>query len=193
MNSFSMLINIDETLFSRTTKATYSWSAKGKECPVNNIGCSNSFFLISAILSTGFVNALGSTESVNGWIFTKFLNGLRGFIEEKIQIDIREWLIILDNASTHHSKLVTDYINRQKLCVAFIPAYSPELAPIIKYFALLKRMVSKEASKTRINWKNKNSMTLIKRSMKQIPSRLILNIWGTLWRNWLALLAIFKI
>ena len=71
------------------------------------------------ISSTDFVYALGSTESVNGWIFAKFLNGLRDFIEEKIQIEIREWLIIIDNARTHHSKLVTDYINRQKLCVAY--------------------------------------------------------------------------
>ena len=102
-------------------------------------------------LSTGSIYALGSTESVYGWIFAKFLNGLRDFIEEKKSDKYKGWLIILDNVPNHHSKLETDYINRQKLCVAFIHAYSPDLVPIEKYFALLKIIVSNEASKTRIN------------------------------------------
>ena len=37
LNDFSTLINIDETLYSRATKATHSWLLNGEECSVSNI------------------------------------------------------------------------------------------------------------------------------------------------------------
>ena len=49
INKFKILINIDETLFSRATKITHIWSEKGKEWVLNNIWCSSSFTLINVI------------------------------------------------------------------------------------------------------------------------------------------------
>ena len=50
INNFSVLINIDETLFSRATKSVYSWLEKGKEWTISNIWWSNSISLLTAIL-----------------------------------------------------------------------------------------------------------------------------------------------
>ena len=68
----------------------------------------------------------------------------------------------MDNASTHHSKIVKDFIKDQKFCVAFILTYSLKPATVEKYSALLKRIVSKQVNITPANCKDRNSMNLIK-------------------------------
>ena len=153
LNKFSTLINIDETLFSRATKSTHSWLLKGIEWSVNNIWYTNSWSLITAITSTGSVYGAIYSNSVDAKIFVKFLKELKCFIQNKAKKDMRDCLILLDNAPTHHSKIVKDFIKNEKLNIAFIPAYWPELAPIEKYFALLKRMTIKETSNDLVDWK----------------------------------------
>ena len=106
MNKFKILINIDETLFLRATKITHTWSEKGKEWVLNNIWCSNTFTFITAIWLTDTVYASNLFKNVKGENFVNFLNGLKMFIEERLKFRIWEWLIIMDNAPTHHSKLL---------------------------------------------------------------------------------------
>ena len=55
INDLKKLININKTLFSRSTKNIHSWSAKGKEWTLNNIWCSNSFTFITTTLSIGTI------------------------------------------------------------------------------------------------------------------------------------------
>ena len=44
------------------------------------------------------------------------------------------------------------------LRVIFLPAYTPELAPIEKYFSIIKSQMLKEISGIQFNWKSDNSM-----------------------------------
>ena len=143
INSFSVSIKIDETLFSRTTKSVYSWLEKGKEWTISNIWWSNSISLLTAILSTGTEYAASSSTSVKGKTFANFLKGLKNFIQKEIKTDVIKLLFILDNAPTHHSKIVKSFIEDEWLSVVFIPSYSPELAPIEKYFSLLKGLLQR--------------------------------------------------
>ena len=135
MNDFSILINIDETLFSRATKTTHSWLLKGEECTINNIWYSNSCSLITAITSTGSIYASTYSGSVDGSTFVEFLKGLKSFIQSTAFWNTSDYLILIDNAPTHHSKTVKTFVEQEKMNIAFIPSYSPELAPIEKYFS----------------------------------------------------------
>ena len=51
--SYEVLINIDETTFSRDTKITHSWLPKGRDSELMNIWYSNSTSLITSITSLG--------------------------------------------------------------------------------------------------------------------------------------------
>ena len=50
-------------------------------------------------------------------------------------------VLILDNASFHKSKTTIEMIKKAKCEVLFLPPYSPDLNPIEKYWANMKRKI----------------------------------------------------
>ena len=73
IKKFFLLINIDETLFSRSIKSDYSWLEKRKECTVRNIFFSNLVSVIAVISSAGSIYASASNDTVDGYLFKEFL------------------------------------------------------------------------------------------------------------------------
>ena len=71
------------------------------------------------------------------------------------------------------------YIEEKNLNFAFIPPYSPEMAPVERYFSLLKRVVAKKTTGLQINWKSDKSKTIQQESMIQISPMSVRNIWLT--------------
>ena len=51
--------------------------------------------------------------------------------------------IVMDNASFHRKEALREIIERKGLRLIFLPPYSPELNPIEKYWAALKRKLRK--------------------------------------------------
>ena len=88
IDRFKLLINIDETMFSRSTKASHSWSTKGKEWALMNIWYSNSTSLITAITSNGDVFAADTNGSVTGKMLIKFIDELEIFLWQNSKISI---------------------------------------------------------------------------------------------------------
>ena len=78
-----------------------------------------------------------------GSSFVEFLKGLKSFIQSTACWNTSDYLILIDNAPTHHSKTVKTLVEQEKMNIAFIPSYLPELAPIEKYLSLLKRITIK--------------------------------------------------
>ena len=72
ISKYDMLINIDESSFSRLTKLNYSWLKRGQPWKLNNIGFINSTSLITAMTSTGKVFAANTYGSVNTLIFIEY-------------------------------------------------------------------------------------------------------------------------
>ena len=136
-------MNIDETMFSRSTKTTKSWSLKGKESKQMNIWFSNSASLITTITSLGDVFAADTSGIVHNKLIIQFLEERERFMIENFGISIDQWLFIVDNASIHWCKQVKDYIARKSLNFVYILPYSPEMVPVEIYFSLLKRNVIK--------------------------------------------------
>ena len=177
IDSFKILINVDETSFSRMTKKNLTWIPKGKEQIVKNICFRNSWSLVTAITSTGSVFAAKRVGTITSIMILDYLRELVRFIKESEKVETRHYLIILDNASVHRAEIVREYMKSEHMSIAFIPQYSPELAPIEHYFSKLKQEVIDRARGKDIDWKTSGSSELLKRSMQAIPSSMVRRIW----------------
>ena len=178
LKNFELLINIDESSFSRLTKKNYSWIPKGKAQIIKNICFRNSCSLVTAITSSGSVIAAKPSGWVNSKLFIIFLKELIRFIKETEQVEQQKVLILLDNASIHRSGEGKEILENENLNVAYIPQYSPELAPIEHYFSKLKQVVIGRSSEKNIDWKSKESNVLLKQSMENIPPEMVRKIWS---------------
>ena len=179
LNNYETLINIDETIFSRSTKQTRSWSFKSEETNLMNICFSNSTSLITAITSFGDVFAANIWGSVRSERFVEYLNQLADFLGKKNGVWLKNWLIILDNVSIHRSSSIMKYITDKRLSMAFLPTYSPEMAPVKQYFSILKRIVLKQSSGTHINWKSEKFIDFLRRWMHLIQPSNVRSLWRT--------------
>ena len=95
LKKLELLINIDESSFSRLTKKNYSWIQKGKEQIIKNICFRNSCSLITAITSSGKFIAAKSSRWVNLNLFIEFLKEQVRFFKEIEQVEQQKCLIYL--------------------------------------------------------------------------------------------------
>ena len=179
LSQYEILINVDESSFSRTTKTMYSWSKRGEASELTNIGFNNSTSLITAISSTGKVFAVNTKGPVNSSLFLKFLKSLRRFIEEEWNVCLSKALVILDNAATHRSKKTIEFMKNQGWRLAFIPPYMPEMAPIEKYFARLKKSILRKTVNMKINWQSTEADNKLKEWVQKIKEKEVVKLWLT--------------
>ena len=111
---FRVLINVDQSSFSRITKKDYSRIPKGKSQIIKNIWFKNSCSLITAITSTGAVIAAKTNTTVISNLMVSFMKELISFINISEGLEVQSWLVILDNATMHHARIVKDYIKKMK-------------------------------------------------------------------------------
>ena len=128
--SNSLLINIDESIFSRNTKRHYSWFRIGENCSINNTKFSNSISVIAGICSNGTAYCWFVDETITSKLFLEYLRRMIYYIDHDMQVQLLNCLIIMDNCSIHRSKPVYDFLKEQKLKTHFLVPYCPELAPV---------------------------------------------------------------
>ena len=116
-----LLINIDETSFSRLTKKSFSWISKGKGQIVKSICFRNWWSLVAAITSNGSAIAAKRNGSITSILIVDFLRGLVRFAKESDRINPEHCLFILDNASMHNYEIVRKWMQSENLNVAYIP------------------------------------------------------------------------
>ena len=133
---------------------------------------------MTAIFSTGSVIAAKSSGSINSELFVDLLNVLAKFIEDE-EIGFQSCLVILDNASIHRSKTTIEKIESIGFSVVFIPQYSPEMAPIERYFSKLKNAVINRTRGQNIDWKSEYSNQLLESCMLNIHPGMVRRIWTT--------------
>ncbi len=54
-------------------------------------------------------------------------------------------VIIMDNASWHHSTKIQQMCERAGVKIVYLPPYSPDFNPIEEYFSVLKKFIKKHA------------------------------------------------
>jgi transposase len=68
---------------------------------------------------------------------------LENWLKAKKKVELKDIIVILDNAMIHKSKIVLNHFREVGWEVFFLPAYTPELAPVEHFFSKLKRSANK--------------------------------------------------
>lgn len=117
---------VDSTHPEHNTKPSCGWILKGKandKIIKTNTGRERLNLAGALNLNDKRVVVL-SEKTINKFVTLKLIKKL-----EKAQVKGKIYLI-LDNASYHHAKLVTNYVKRKRVKLIFLPSYSPNLNTI---------------------------------------------------------------
>ena len=136
ISKYKQVIYMDETGFDNKIYNQYGYSEKGKR--VRGIRTSKKtkrINLISAIRN----NELFATMIFEGTNDQNlFIEWIKKFLSPVFP---KNAILILDNARYHKTKDVLKTFKEENIDVLFLPPYSPELNPIEKYWANMKRWI----------------------------------------------------
>lgn len=148
----------DETGIRNNCQHGRSYAPKGKTPTKKSMSKRFSINMVSTITNQGKVQFMIYSENMNSDKFIEFLGQLTKKSSQKI-------FLILDNLRVHHSKPVKEWIalNKDKIELFFLPAYSPEKTPDEYLNCDLKQGLSnkpspKNAEKLKENLENHMNM-----------------------------------
>ena len=81
-----------------------------------------------------------------------------------------------DNFKIHNSNKVKELINKSRLMFVFIPAYTPEYAPVEKVFRIIKAKLRKIRAHKSINWNKKKGKHVIKTLIESVPKSQLISV-----------------
>ena len=130
--------------FNRDLKRQYSWLSKGVTSSIICTVAAGMWSMISAILANWEFLCLITENKGNAQNFWDFLYILVFAIENTKMRQISEWIITLDNASTHHAKYSISKYAELNVNIIFLPRYSPILAPVELFFRMVKNKIRQQ-------------------------------------------------
>ena len=172
----TLLINIDETWINRQIKNAYSWGLRGKQTEAKNSPFIGSINWIMAILWNGSWIWMLTNESINSIKFLSFLSSLSNWLKNNKDFNYNKTLTILDNWSIHKWNNVKQMLSKINTKVMYLPAYTPQFAPIEMWFAMLKNNLRRICSQELVRLNKKESYNKVYRSMKLIKAENIRNL-----------------
>lgn len=133
------MVSLDESGFDHRAIATYGYALKGDPLILKVRGTSNKKTRrYSLLMGIGIDNAyhhMLTPDSVNSVLFSQFIRQLP-FPDRTI--------LVMDNASIHHSHIVKESMLSKGYEALFVPPYSPELNPIELLFGITKHAYRKD-------------------------------------------------
>lgn len=114
----------DETGIRNSNQHGRSYAPKGKTPVKRSMAKRFSVNMISSVTNQGLVEFMIYSGSMNS-------DRLIEFMVQLIKNKQRKVFLILDNLKVHHSKLVKEWVekNRSKIEIFYLPSYSPEKNP----------------------------------------------------------------
>lgn len=172
-------VNIDEVTFSKSTRINYSWALKNTSNNSANISFKGSLNLIGAITSRGdwFFSTLNKIN--NSKTFTEYVTHLYRWLTEDLEIEPHRLVIILDNSPVHTSNKSLVWLNNLGCKVIFLSPYSPEFAPIERFFNVLKKRWATHTKGQVIDLKQSKGTQTIKECLSTITPGEVVSFWKT--------------
>lgn len=135
---------IDETGATTAMTRLYGWGPRGER-------------LLDAVpaghwKTTTFVAGLRRDGVIAPCVFDGPMTGemFRAYVEQMLAPTLRpEDVVVLDNLPAHKVAGVREAIRAAGASLLYLPAYSPDLNPIEQFFAKLKALLRKAATRTR--------------------------------------------
>ena len=170
-------INIDEWSFERSLHPTQSWIPKGMNAPILFNWSIDKATLILATIQTGHWFAFIKHGTVDSRIFGVFLSFITK-ISDWLELETcKKAVLLLDNAPTHKSSLTTEIIGKQGLQVTFLPAYSPEFAPVELIFGSIKSKMRSQDKSSPHNFGKESGIIEIVKSLMSLDEE----VWCKTW------------
>ena len=79
--------------------------------------------------------------------------------------------MIQDNLSIHRAKCTLNLLSKSEASFSFIPAYSPEFAPIKLIFNILKMRLIKQSSSRSLKLNKKDAFRAIKEALASVDRK----------------------
>lgn len=130
------LVYIDESGIDMTICKERGWGKKGEKLVGKKSG--------KYYERTNIIAALVNNKPIAPMIFNGSCNTLlfETWVEEFLIKELKPGqVVIMDNASFHKSKKTRELIESVKCSIIFLPPYSPDLNPIEKFWANMKRWI----------------------------------------------------
>ena len=118
----------------------YGWAAKGVRSYAEQSGFKKKRLSIVAGYEYGSKSIVAPFE-YSGYTDTELFNAW--FIQELLPTLKAQQVVVLDNASFHKSPILKIEAAKHGVNIIYLPAYSPDLNPIEKFWANLKRNIRK--------------------------------------------------
>lgn len=129
------LVYLDEVGFSLNGIVQRTWAVRGKTPVVRLPATWQKLSTIGAITSRGQFLQQTQAEAITA-------KDVLAFLEHVLKHVSGEIMLVLDNAAIHKAKAVTAFAATEtRLALVYLPPYSPELNPIEKVWAYIKRNV----------------------------------------------------
>ena len=180
-NKETLMINIDESCINRSLKTDRSWIAKGQSKEIKSIKFYGSLSIVMAIWNNGTILALLSNETIDSKKFWLFLENLNSWLNKNKNFGFSETLLLLDNWSIHKSKITKEVLWRINTNVLYLPAYSPDFAPIEMWFSILKRNINFTWSNQYIKLNSKQWYSKVVDALKKIEPKTIKRLFKRLF------------
>lgn len=126
-----IFFSIDETSFNRNNTSIYGYALKGDKVFIRkNVPRITSITSICCISREKIIHNEIIKGSINKDIFLRYI--------KKLELT-KNHVLLLDNASIHHSKIIKDYCSSKNIELLYTPPYSPWYNPIELAFSIVKR------------------------------------------------------
>jgi transposase len=128
------LIFVDESGFNLHLAPHYGYAPRGLDSHISiPTQPGTNLSLLMAVSIDGIVGWEFHKGAYNAVLFTQWCR-----LNLFPKIRGREMIVIMDNASIHHSQGVVAAFAEEEICLKFLPPYSPHLNPIENVFGVVK-------------------------------------------------------
>ena len=183
IDSSKLIVNIDEVVFSKSTKINYSWISKGYTKFWNNTSFTESLSLILSITNQRDWYASNLTSLNNTDTFVDYIVELMKWLRTDLKKEMTGIVIILDNCPVHKSKRSLKQLNKYGCRVCFLPAYSPDFAPVKLLFNFLKHKLSVQENGISVKLNSEVGLQSIKEWMATFSRCEIISNWVSALRR----------
>ena len=156
------MVSVDESIISRNTARSYSWSKKGQEAEMKLTWFCESISMVAAVFSTGEYFIHLYSNSINSETFIEFLIDLKKYIKNNQIFKKRRISILLDNTPTHRAKTSINILKKKFDRLIFIPPYTLQDAPIEHFFGFLKSSIKAYHTSKVVNLRSREGEQIIK-------------------------------
>ena len=183
LSNSSLVINIDETSINRHIKINYSWSLKGKQYEAKNSPFIGSINWVMTIWSNGNWFSLFMNHTSNSENFKIFWKRLNEWLMKNNFFGYNHAIVTMDNSSIHKWKNVVRLLRKMKADVIYLPAYSPQFAPIEMCFSIIKSKLRAICSKGVVKLHLKSNTVEICTALKQVKWNTVRHLFKNMYSS----------